>query len=348
MEPQNITMQRVGYVKPVYTKTQTNPIKSAKKPEIKEAGEITDALSILGVFGLAALAIAKKPRKAVEAAQNIVEEVSKKYPKIEVGHTPKAQKVQQAVEEGVKKAQNAINELSEGANYKKIRIEGKKNLPKAGKKVFQEELSEAHSKKVAAQIASERANSANVTKTIDATKEIKKANQGIHSAVSSEEISARMETAKKASETAQKAADEVKIISLENPTHQNAKRATFAQNQANEAQRMAKRVEENGLAEQMAMGREAAAKQRNIEQMAASPNYQAGLEKQTQNAQKSSQGKVNRDLAKITSKPEYQRTLQDLQRKRFTGEKLMQIMDNPQKSVYERLAAQELLEKMTK
>ncbi|MBQ4647361.1 MAG: hypothetical protein IJB79_08435 [Candidatus Gastranaerophilales bacterium] len=347
METQNIATQQVGYVQPVSVQTQTNPIESAKKPEMKEDGEkkLWGALACLGAAAMGSLALYDLSR----GDSSKLKKLFKKAPKtIETGHTPKAQKVQQAVEEGTKKAQNAINELSEGANYKKIRMEGKKNLPKAGKKVFQEELSEAHSKKVAAQIATEHANSANVVKTIDATKEIKKANQGIHSAVSSEEISARMEAAKKASETAQKAADEVKIISLENPTHQNTKRATFAQNQANEAQRMAKRVEENGLAEQMAMGREAAAKQRNIEQMTASPNYQAGLEKQAQNAQKSSQRKVNRDLAKITSKPEYQRTLQNMQRQRFTGEKLMQIMDNPQKSVYERLAAQELLEKMTK
>lgn len=331
----SIMPKRIDFRLP--SKTQTSPIET-KKPENKQkdhSEEIVVGLSALAALALAGFAIARKPHKAGDMLQN-------------VGHTPKSQKIQEAVAEGSKRAQNAIEEYTQGGNYQKIRREATKNLSHDGKKVAKKALEKAHSGKVANEIAQQHANSAKVMNTINANKAIGKANQGIHSAVSQAEIEARAISAKSAAAMAQRSADSVKEIAQEMPTHKNIKRAAYAQNQANRAQVQAQQVNDNALAELMAQGREKAAKARNIEALKASPNYQAGVEKQAQNAQKTIQSKVSRKLNQITQKPEYKRTLQDFQRKRYDGNKLIKIMENPNSSDVERFAAQELLEKLTK
>ena len=109
----------------------------------QKVGVIAGGVVVLGGVVYAAYHIAKgKKPTSVELPQ----------------HTPKQEKIQRAVEEGNKRADKAIAQYEQGGNYKQIRKEAKFNLDKEGKKVVQERLSEAHSKKVAADIAAEHAN----------------------------------------------------------------------------------------------------------------------------------------------------------------------------------------------
>lgn len=147
---------------------------------------------------------------------------------------------------------------------------------------------------------------------------------------------------------AQQQAQEASDFAQKNPTRKNLKRARIAQNQANEAQRSAQTLSDNRIDARIDQIIKNHEKERNIARMKASPNYEAGLEKQAKNAQKAAERKVARELKNITSKPEYKRTLQDFQRKRYTGDKLIKIMENPNSSDFEYFAAQELLEKMTR
>ena len=355
MEMSSIQSSQVTFKAQPQATAQTKPTVVDKIKNMDDKEKLTAALAGLGALGLGALLYAKgKGHKANEVVGEVVEEVTKPKAQeavtgiVKVAHETKAEKAVQAITEGTQRGEKAVADYVAGGNYRQIKKEATRNLSKEGKKVAREALSKAHSDKVAAEIAASHNNSANVVESINANKVIENAKQGLRSAVNNEEIEARVSVANNAARSARQAATEASDFAKANPTHHNIKVAKIAENNAIEAELNAKALEEKALGEMMGRGREEAAKARRIAELKATPGYEAGLEKQQANSAKAAQTKVKRQLKNITNKPEYKRTLQEFQRKRYSGEKLMKIMDNPNSSDFEYLAAQELLEKMTK
>lgn len=79
----------------------------------------------------------------------------------------------------------------------------------------------------------------------------------------------------------------------------------------------------------------------------ASPNYEKGLEKQTVNAEKTRKNAQKRKEKDFRSKPQYKKSLSNLQRKHYSDEQLLKIIDNPNTNEIYRIAAFDLLEKIT-
>ena len=126
MEISNIASHQVNFKS--QPQTQTSPIKAIKNKfeNLEDKEKITIGLSALGVLALAALAIAKRPHKAAEVAQEVVQNSQKGADEVAevaqevvqsaqsaVGHISKEEKTANAVAEGIEKGKQAVYEYME-------------------------------------------------------------------------------------------------------------------------------------------------------------------------------------------------------------------------------------------
>ena len=368
MEISNIASHQVNFK--AQTQTQTSPIEAVKNKikNMEDSEKITVGLSALGVLGLAALAIIKRPHKAVEVAQEVVDDIaqgkttqqvaenmdeivqevsSKIYPKVEVGHTPFAQKQQEAISQGIERATEAVKEYVRGGNYGEVRANATKNLSHDGKKVVKGTLEQIHSAKVAQDITSEHQLADMVNSVSANTSTAKNARQGMQNA-SREQIIKKLDEAYDSAYQAQVKANQAQVKAQEIGTKKAKKAAFRADKAAQRAEIEADTTRYRGHQRSLELAQAQAQKEANVAQQKASPNYKTGLEKQDQNAQQASINSAKRQVSNLKNKPQYQRTIQDFRRKRYTGDKLLKIMDNPNSSEIEKLVAQELLENATK
>ena len=363
MEISNIASHQVNFKS--QTQTQTSPIEAVKtKIENMEDGEkIVAGLTGLGILG-AALLLLKKPHKAKEVVEEIIdskpvqeasqaiseaieEKAPKIYPQVEVGHLPKAQKQQQSIEQGTQRAVEAVREYASGGNYGEIRANAKRNLSHDGKKVVQEVLNEAHGEVVAYEIAQEHKLANAVVEATTGAKTAKNARQGMQNATR-EQLVEKLDEARVSAQQAIENAQQASNTAQEVGTKKAKRRAKLANNQAERAVVGYRATMKKAIKKDIELLEEQLQKEINVAEQQASKNYGVGLEKNKQNALQHAINKPKRDISKLKTKPEYQRTVEQYRRNRYSGEKLLKIMENPNSSEIQKLAAQELLETITK
>lgn len=317
-------------------KTTTDKIKE-KWEEIPDGDkQIAAGLSALAAAAIAAIAImkGKKPAETQEVIQNglevAAEQTIKKGSSV-VTNAIDNSRVQKA-------AQEAKAAVADGANYGKIRRETLKNNSHNDKKVIKEALHQGVSERNAKQQQVLQQKIGLSQGTQNSLKAAEKANQGVGSALSKEELDARKLAANNAAAQARKNADELKQTAS---THKETKYAQKAHNEAEQARLKAKTVEQNADKRMQELQDTAAKKEQNIKKLQESPNYEAGLEKQAKNAEV-----TNKNAQKRLAKKEREK----IERK-FAGSsqaKLLALADSKKITPEEREVILDMLNKGTK
>ena len=314
-------------------KTTTDKIKE-KWEEIPDGDkQIAAGLSALAAAAIAAIAImkGKKPAETQEVIQNglevAAEQTIKKGSSV-VTNAIDNSRVQKA-------AQEAKEAVADGANYSKIRRETLKNNSHNDKKVIKEALHQGVSERNAKQQQVLQQKIGLSQGTQNSLKAAEKANQGVGSALSKEELDARKLAANNAAAQARKNADELKQTAS---THKETKYAQKAHNEAEQARLKAKTVEQNADKRMQELQDTAAKKEQNIKKLQESPNYEAGLEKQAKNAEV-----TNKNAQKRLAKKEREK----IERK-FAGSsqaKLLALADSKKITPEEREVILDMLNK---
>jgi len=364
----NIASRQVNFKS--QTKTQTSPIEAVKEKfnNMEDNEKITVGLSALGVLALASLAIAKRPHKVVETAQEVVNEITQEkpiqqvvenadeiieevapkiYPHVDIAHQPKIEKQQETIAQGVERAIKATQEYVQGGNFGEVKSNATRNLGHDGKKVVQGTLDKVHSAKVAQDITNEHqlANMANsATSSATATKNVR---QGMKNATR-EQIVEKLDEAYDSAYQAQVNAQQAQVKAQEIGTKKAHKAAFRADKAAQRAEIEADTARYNAYWRNLELAQEQAQKEANVAEQMASQNYKSGLEKKAQSEKQTTINSAKRQVSALKNRPEYKRTLQKFQRNKYSGDKLLKIMDNPNSSEIEKLVAQELLETITK
>lgn len=314
-------------------KTTTDKIKE-KWEEIPDGDkQIAAGLSALAAVAIAAIAImkGKKSAETQEVIQNglevAAEQTIKKGSSV-VTNAIDNSRVQKA-------AQEAKAAVADGANYSKIRRETLKNNSHNDKKVIKEALHQGVSERNAKQQQVLQQKIGLSQGTQNSLKAAEKANQGVGSALSKEELDARKLAANNAAAQARKNADELKQTAS---THKETKYAQKAHNEAEQARLKAKTVEQNADKRMQELQDTAAKKEQNIKKLQESPNYEAGLEKQAKNAEV-----TNKNAQKRLAKKEREK----IERK-FAGSsqaKLLALADSKKITPEEREVILDMLNK---
>ena len=312
----NIASRQVNFKS--QTKTQTSPIDAVKEKfdNMEDNEKITVGLSALGALGLAALAIARRPHKAVEMAQDIVnekpvqqtvkaasevvEEAAKKYQKIEVGHTPKVQKQQEAISQGVERATEAVKEYVRGGNYGEVRAKATQNLSHDGKKVVQGTLDRVHSAKVAHDISSEHQLADMASGATSSAATVKNARQGMQNATR-EQLTQKLDEAYNSAYQAQVKAQQAQIKAQEIGTKKANKAAFRAEKAAQRAEIEADTARYKAHQRSMELAQQQAKKEANVAQQMASPGFEDGQIKQMLNADKQAKTRLTNLIKKKTA-----------------------------------------------
>lgn len=314
-------------------KTTTDKIKE-KWEEIPDGDkQIAAGLSALAAAAIAAIAImkGKKPAETQEVIQNGLEEVAEQT--IKKGSSVVTNAIDNSRVQ--KAAQEAKAAVADGANYGKIRRETLKNKSHNDKKVIQEALHQGVSERNAKQQQVLQQKIGLSQGTQNSLKAAEKANQGVGSALSKEELDARKLAANNAAAQARKNADELKQTAS---THKETKYAQKAHNEAEQARLKAKTVEQNADKRMQELQDAAAKKEQNIKKLQESPNYEAGLEKQAKNAEV-----TNKNAQKRLAKKEREK----IERK-FAGSsqaKLLALADSKKITPEEREVILDMLNK---
>lgn len=314
-------------------KTTTDKIKE-KWEEIPDGDkQIAAGLSALAAAAIAAIAImkGKKPAETQEVIQNGLEEVAEQT--IKKGSSVVTNAIDNSRVQ--KAAQEAKAAVADGANYSKIRRETLKNKSHNDKKVIQEALHQGVSERNAKQQQVLQQKIGLSQGTQNSLKAAEKANQGVRSALSKEELDARKLAANNAAAQARKNADELKQTAS---THKETKYAQKAHNEAEQARLKAKTVEQNADKRMQELQDTAAKKEQNIKKLQESPNYEAGLEKQAKNAEV-----TNKNAQKRLAKKEREK----IERK-FAGSsqaKLLALADSKKITPEEREVILDMLNK---
>lgn len=314
-------------------KTTTDKIKE-KWEEIPDGDkQIAAGLSALAAAAIAAIAImkGKKPAETQEVIQNGLEEVAEQT--IKKGSSVVTNAIDNSRVQ--KAAQEAKAAVADGANYGKIRRETLKNKSHNDKKVIQEALHQGVSERNAKQQQVLQQKIGLSQGTQNSLKAAEKANQGVGSALSKEELDARKLAANNAAAQARKNADELKQTAS---THKETKYAQKAHNEAEQARLKAKTVEQNADKRMQELQDTAAKKEQNIKKLQESPNYEAGLEKQAKNAEV-----TNKNAQKRLAKKEREK----IERK-FAGSsqaKLLALADSKKITPEEREVILDMLNK---
>ena len=317
-------------------KTTTDKIKE-KWEEIPDGDkQIAAGLSALAAAAIAAIAImkGKKPAETQEVIQNGLEEVAEQT--IKKGSSVVTNAIDNSRVQ--KAAQEAKEAVADGANYSKIRRETLKNNSHNDKKVIKEALHQGVSERNAKQQQVLQQKIGLSQGTQNSLKAVEKANQGVGSALSKEELDARKLAANNAAAQARKNADELKQTAS---THKETKYAQKAHNEAEQARLKAKTVEQNADKRMQELQDTAAKKEQNIKKLQESPNYEAGLEKQAKNAQI-----TNKNAQKRLAKKEREK----IERK-FAGSsqaKLLALADSKKITSEEREVILDMLNKGTR
>lgn len=334
----------------------TNP-QTSVQPEQKKNGK---KLLIAGATAAAAIAIAgimirngnknkakeaaDKGAKALEdaakmaanngaeAAQSVAEEASAKV----------------AAQSAAPRVERALEEYAQGGNYGNIKKEASKNLDKNAKKIVKDSLSEAHSAHVAQETEQLHDLANATTQACDSLNVAKNARQGLKKANDLGVLQNAQNAALESAINADEAAIKAEKLADELGTKSAKKDALMARKAADKALEEGIKTENavNQRFDELVQQEET--KNAAIAAQKASPNYAIGQQKQAQHAVQTTASKAKRQSEKLKNKPQYQRTLQELQRKRYSGDKLLEIMDSAKSSEFERLAAEELLEGLTK
>ena len=314
-------------------KTTTDKIKE-KWEEIPDGDkQIAAGLSALAAVAIAAIAImkGKKPAETQEVIQNGLEEVAEQT--IKKGSSVVTNAIDNSRVQ--KAAQEAKAAVADGANYSKIRRETLKNNSHNDKKVIKEALHQGVSERNAKQQQVLQQKIGLSQGTQNSLKAAEKANQGVGSALSKEELDARKLAANNAAAQARKNADELKQTAS---THKETKYAQKAHNEAEQARLKAKTVEQNADKRMQELQDTAAKKEQNIKKLQESPNYEAGLEKQAKNAEV-----TNKNAQKRLAKKEREK----IERK-FAGSsqaKLLALADSKKITPEEREVILDMLNK---
>lgn len=314
-------------------KTTTDKIKE-KWEEIPDGDkQIAAGLSALAAAAIAAIAImkGKKPAETQEVIQNGLEEVTEQA--IKKGSSVVTNAIDNSRVQ--KAAQEAKAAVADGANYGKIRRETLKNNSHNDKKVIKEALHQGVSERNAKQQQVLQQKIGLSQGTQNSLKAAEKANQGVGSALSKEELDARKLAANNAAAQARKNADELKQTAS---THKETKYAQKAHNEAEQARLKAKTVEQNADKRMQELQDAAAKKEQNIKKLQESPNYEAGLEKQAKNAEV-----TNKNAQKRLAKKEREK----IERK-FAGSsqaKLLALADSKKITSEEREVILDMLNK---
>ena len=314
-------------------KTTTDKIKE-KWEEIPDGDkQIAAGLSALAAAAIAAIAImkGKKPAETQEVIQNGLEEVAEQT--IKKGSSVVTNAIDNSRVQ--KAAQEAKAAVADGANYSKIRRETLKNNSHNDKKVIKEALHQGVSERNAKQQQVLQQKIGLSQGTQNSLKAAEKANQGVRSALSKEELDARKLAANNAAAQARKNADELKQTAS---THKETKYAQKAHNEAEQARLKAKTVEQNADKRMQELQDAAAKKEQNIKKLQESPNYEAGLEKQAKNAEV-----TNKNAQKRLAKKEREK----IERK-FAGSsqaKLLALADSKKITPEEREVILDMLNK---
>lgn len=314
-------------------KTTTDKIKE-KWEEIPDGDkQIAAGLSALAAAAIAAIAImkGKKPAETQEVIQNGLEEVAEQT--IKKGSSVVTNAIDNSRVQ--KAAQEAKAAVADGANYSKIRRETLKNNSHNDKKVIKEALHQGVSERNAKQQQVLQQKIGLSQGTQNSLKAAEKANQGVRSALSKEELDARKLAANNAAAQARKNADELKQTAS---THKETKYAQKAHNEAEQARLKAKTVEQNADKRMQELQDTAAKKEQNIKKLQESPNYEAGLEKQAKNAEV-----TNKNAQKRLAKKEREK----IERK-FAGSsqaKLLALADSKKITPEEREVILDMLNK---
>lgn len=314
-------------------KTTTDKIKE-KWEEIPDGDkQIAAGLSALAAAAIAAIAImkGKKPAETQEVIQNGLEEVAEQT--IKKGSSVVTNAIDNSRVQ--KAAQEAKAAVADGANYSKIRRETLKNKSHNDKKVIKEALHQGVSERNAKQQQVLQQKIGLSQGTQNSLKAAEKANQGVGSALSKEELDARKLAANNAAAQARKNADELKQTAS---THKETKYAQKAHNEAEQARLKAKTVEQNADKRMQELQDAAAKKEQNIKKLQESPNYEAGLEKQAKNAEV-----TNKNAQKRLAKKEREK----IERK-FAGSsqaKLLALADSKKITSEEREVILDMLNK---
>ena len=317
-------------------KTTTDKIKE-KWEEIPDGDkQIAAGLSALAAAAIAAIAImkGKKPAETQEVIQNGLEEVAEQT--IKKGSSVVTNAIDNSRVQ--KAAQEAKAAVADGANYSKIRCEMLKNNSHNDKKVIKEALHQGVSERNAKQQQVLQQKIGLSQGTQNSLKAAEKANQGVGSALSKEELDARKLAANNAAAQARKNADELKQTAS---THKETKYAQKAHNEAEQARLKAKTVEQNADKRMQELQDTAAKKEQNIKKLQESPNYEAGLEKQAKNAEV-----TNKNAQKRLAKKEREK----IERK-FAGSsqaKLLALADSKKITPEEREVILDMLNKVAR
>lgn len=319
----NIASRQVNFKSQIQTKT--SPIEAVKNKieDMEDKEKITVGLSALGVLSLAALAIAKRPhkvaevikdtpvkevtevikqplQKAAEAAGDVVEDVVKKYPKVEIGHTPKVQKQQEAISQGVERAIEATKEYVQGGNYGEVRANATKNLSHDGKMVVKGTLDRVHSAKVSHDISSEHQLADMVSSASSNAAVAKNTRQGMQNA-SRQDVRKKLSRAFDSAYEAETKALEANKKAQEIGTKKAKKSAKIASNQADRAQAEYNKTEQKAIARRRELAQIQAQKEANIAQQMASPGFEDGQIKQMLNADKGAKTRLTNLIKKKTA-----------------------------------------------
>lgn len=314
-------------------KTTTDKIKEKWEEIPDDDKQIAAGLSALAAAAIAAIAImkGKKPAETQEVIQNGLEEVAEQT--IKKGSSVVTNAIDNSRVQ--KAAQEAKAAVADGANYSKIRRETLKNNSHNDKKVIQEALHQGVSERNAKQQQVLQQKIGLSQGTQNSLKAAEKANQGVGSALSKEELDARKLAANNAAAQARKNADELKQTAS---THKETKYAQKAHNEAEQARLKAKTVEQNADKRMQELQDTAAKKEQNIKKLQESPNYEAGLEKQAKNAEV-----TNKNAQKRLAKKEREK----IERK-FAGSsqaKLLALADSKKITSEEREVILDMLNK---
>ena len=314
MEISNIASHQVNFKS--QPQTQTSPIKAIKNKfeNLEDKEKITIGLSALGVLALAALAIAKRPHKAAEVAQEVVQNSQKGADEVAevaqevvqsaqsaVGHISKEEKTANAVAEGIEKGKQAVYEyLENNGNYGQIKLQATRNQTKTGKKVAKAMLQEAHSAKVAQDIA----NSHNLSNaTVQATQSAniaKSTRQGLQNVTDGKKLKESIDTAINAAENAKEKAVEARKLADEIGTKKAKKAAYRAEKAAERTKVEADKTEIKAIKQAINIDEQNAQKNSNRAEQMSNPNFEDGLIKQMLNEDKGAKTRLKNLIKKKT------------------------------------------------
>ena len=311
MEISNIASHQVNFKS--QPQTQTSPIKAIKNKfeNLEDKEKITIGLTALGVLALAALAIAKRPHKAAETAQGIIQNSQKGANEVAeevvqsaqsaVGHIGKEEKMANDIAQGIENGKQFVQEYIENnGNYGQLRQQATRNQSRTSKKVVKAMLQEAHSAKVAQDIA----NSHNLSNaTVQATQSAniaKNTRQGLQNVTDGKKLKESIDTAINAAENAKEKAVEARKLADEIGTKKAKKAAYRAEKAAERTKVEADKTEIKAIKQTINIDEQNAQKNSNRADQMSSPNYEDGLIKQMLNEDKGAKTRVKNLIKKKT------------------------------------------------